>query len=249
MLGVSVALPQGHLIDTPEVQAERQRFFQLFNEAAALAAAAPDDNQITQQAFHHSAPNHFHGAPHTPKWRGPLAATVPAGVDGTITPVADTAEVAQAKRAFETAFQQQLRATVPHPSGNSIHFQSAQPASFHQTQPKWRGPLATNIPAGLPGSVSQVPNTPEVEAAIAEFTRTFNSAARSASPVARHTPFQSFTPVHSTSHQQPRWQGPFAATVPAGLPGSGAVSDTADVAQARASFDRAFQQQLSAVLG
>nr|XP_027238132.1 cuticle protein CP1876-like [Penaeus vannamei] len=94
---------------TPEVQAERARFFQSFS--AAQAAAAP------QQAYYHhaAAPQqalYHHAAPVQPKWTGPVAATVPAGVDGTITPVSDTHEVAAARNAFNSAYQAQLRATV-----------------------------------------------------------------------------------------------------------------------------------------
>ncbi|XP_037798530.1 uncharacterized protein LOC119593650, partial [Penaeus monodon] len=46
-----------------------------------------------------------------PRYVGPLASTVPAGVDGTITPVSDNYEVAAARGAFFRAYQDQL-ATV-----------------------------------------------------------------------------------------------------------------------------------------
>ncbi|XP_047478387.1 uncharacterized protein LOC125031548 [Penaeus chinensis] len=58
-----------------------------------------------QQAYNHGY-NYVQ-----PRYVGPLASTVPAGVDGTITPVSDTYEVAAARGAFFRAYQDQL-ATV-----------------------------------------------------------------------------------------------------------------------------------------
>ncbi|ROT84223.1 calcified cuticle protein CP19.0 isoform A [Penaeus vannamei] len=123
---------------TPEVQAERARFFQSFS--AAQAAAAP------QQAYYHhaAAPQqalYHHAAPVQPKWTGPVAATVPAGVDGTITPSATPT----------SAYQAQLRATV---GAHSFHHAAP-------VQPKWTGPVAATVPAGLPGSAPQVADTPK----------------------------------------------------------------------------------------
>ncbi|ROT67710.1 calcified cuticle protein CP19.0 isoform B [Penaeus vannamei] len=98
-----------------------------------------------------------------PDWYGPVAATVPAGVDGTITPVGDTHEVAAARAAFNNAYQAQLRATVGaapavHSYAPTYHHAHAAP----QHQPKWTGPVAATVPAGLPGSAPQVADTPEV---------------------------------------------------------------------------------------
>ncbi|ROT67711.1 calcified cuticle protein CP19.0 isoform A [Penaeus vannamei] len=160
---------------TPEVQAERARFFQSFS--AAQAAAAP------QQAYYHhaAAPQqalYHHAAPVQPKWTGPVAATVPAGVDGTITPVSDTHEVAAARNAFNSAYQAQLRATVAVPQHSFHH---AAPV-----QPKWTGPVAATVPAGLPGSAPQVADTPEVAAAKQQFFSTYNRQAAAAAPPSRH---------------------------------------------------------------
>lgn len=267
MVGASFALPQVFIADTPEVQAERQRFFQLYNTAAAAAAAAPDDNQIAHQASSHST---FRAAPQTTVWRGPLAATIPAGVNGALSQVQDTPDVIAARQAFERAFQQQVRATAPQ---QQVSFSSPH-SSFHHSAPvqqqKWTGPLAATVPAGLPGSTSQVRNTPEVEAAIAQFTQAYNDAVRATAPAASshsnsfshqahsnsfshqapsssHHRFSS--PQHSVSVGQQPWTGPLASSVPAGLPGSGPVADTAEVAAAKNSFLRAFHQQLSSVHG
>lgn len=275
VLGSCAALPQGFLVDTPEVIAERQRFFQLYNEAAAAAAAAPDDDVTFQQASRAQV----HSAPQTPVWTGPLASTIPAGVQGSLMQVSDTPEVVAARRAFENTFQKQLRATVPQkfsahhaPRMNSISIPTHQRSQIPAvpTQPRWTGPVAATIPAGLPGSTSQVRNTPEVEAAINQFTKAYNDAVIATSPVVSHqaassTPrrHQSFSfasqpqpqPHFSTFQPkpapapQPRWTGPVAATIPAGLPGSTVVGDTPEVAAAKASFGRVFQQQLTSVLG
>ncbi|XP_063598279.1 prespore vesicle protein-like [Penaeus indicus] len=70
-----------------------------------------------QQAYNHGY-NYVQ-----PRYVGPLASTVPAGVDGTITPVSDTYEVAAARGAFFRAYQDQL-ATV-----NALRYGA--PATHH----------------------------------------------------------------------------------------------------------------------
>merc|ERR1719427_2160416 len=111
-MGCALAAP--FLQDTPEVVAEKARFQQLWNAQAAAAAAAPDDPvhhvvaAAPVQTFHHAPVHHapVHHAAHfnaipapVLKWAGPVAATVPAGVNGVLTPVADTADVASARAA------------------------------------------------------------------------------------------------------------------------------------------------------
>ncbi|XP_042867841.1 cuticle protein CP1499-like [Penaeus japonicus] len=229
VLGVCSAAP--FIGDTPEVQAEKARFFQAFR--AAQAAATP------QQAFQTVAPVQYQWTgpvaatiparstapsppwlaaqewpppatpsstptthscspaglppkpPQTLKWTGPVAATVPAGVDGTVTPVADTHEVAAARNAFLNAYNAQVRATV----GTApvvpaqVHTFNPVPAVPHQTfhhaaplQPKWTGPVAATVPAGLPGSAPQVADTAEVAAAKQAF---FNAYQRQVAAAAR----------------------------------------------------------------
>merc|ERR1712189_80697 len=91
VLGVASAFP--HIPDTPEVAAARAQFFATFRQQAAAAAAAPDIATHAQQVAH---PNTF-GVP-TQKWTGPVAATVPAGVQG-VNQVPDTADVLAAYQA------------------------------------------------------------------------------------------------------------------------------------------------------
>ncbi|XP_066942148.1 uncharacterized protein [Macrobrachium rosenbergii] len=74
---------------TPEVEAERARFFEAFRAAKQAAASSK----------------------YTEPYRGPFAATVPAGVDGRVTPVSDTAEVKAATDEFFRAYKAQVEAT------------------------------------------------------------------------------------------------------------------------------------------
>ncbi|XP_037796973.1 cuticle protein CP1499-like isoform X2 [Penaeus monodon] len=173
VVGVCSAVP--FIQDTPEVQAEKARFFQSFR--AAQAAATP------QQALHRPSPAV------QPQWYGPVAATVPAGVDGTITPVGDTAEVAAARNAFLNAYNAQVRATAgAAPAGPSFApaYSPAPAVPAAPVQPKWTGPVAATVPAGLPGSAPQVADTAEVAAAKQEFFNTYQRQAAAAAPPSRN---------------------------------------------------------------
>ncbi|KAB7499358.1 Cuticle protein [Armadillidium nasatum] len=140
------------------------------------------------------------------------------------------------------------------------------PQYHHQPQQtqytaKWTGPLAATVPAGLPGSSPQVQNTPEVEAATADFYRSYNAALAATRSIApKQTQYSHVNSVYSQTGSQYRtapqpavqqkWTGPFAAEIPAGLPGSTSqVQDTPDVLAAKSQFARAFNQQLSNVFG
>ncbi|XP_042857814.1 cuticle protein CP1499-like [Penaeus japonicus] len=171
VLGVCSAVP--FIQNTPEVQAERARFFQAFNAAQAAATH--------QQAIHRPSPAV------QPKWYGPVAATVPAGVGGSITPVSDTQEVSAARNAFLNAYNAQVRATV----GAAPAVPSYTPTYHHapaapQYQPKWTGPVAATVPAGLPGSAPQVADTAEVAAAKQAFFNTYQRQAAAAAPPSRN---------------------------------------------------------------
>merc|ERR1712243_340257 len=89
--------------DTPEVAAAKARFFQTYNQQAAAArAASPQQATFVQQQprwtgpMAHTVPagvNVHHAAVNavTQKWTGPVAATIPAGVQG-LNQVSDTAD-------------------------------------------------------------------------------------------------------------------------------------------------------------
>ncbi|XP_069162045.1 cuticle protein CP1876 [Procambarus clarkii] len=192
VLGVSSVFAQ--IGDAPDVAAEKARFFATFR--AVEAAAKPRYNPIPQQSYNTGQYNHgvynreqYPQGSYQPKWTGPVAATVPAGVDGRLTPVSDTNEVAAARNAFFNTYQAQVAATLgagtsPHFHASPSHTPSYTPSYTHQ--PKWTGPLAATVPAGLPGSTNQVADTPEVAAAKNAFFNTYQRQAAAAAPPTRY---------------------------------------------------------------
>merc|ERR1712198_137851 len=205
-------LPHTHTIpDTADVAAAKARFFQLYREQAALAEAAPDNNQyygpqatlnsegqventadvqnainafyaayqaqldatgaipVTQAAsLHQAAPVHQQDS-FTQKYTGPHATV---NADGL---VQDTDEVQAAANAFFEAYERQLAATA------AAQSQSAPQEiveEHHRAAPisqRWTGPVAATIPAGVGGALDNVVNTPEVQAAAAEFFRAYHA--------------------------------------------------------------------------
>lgn len=184
MLGACAAVP--FIPDTPEVAAEKARFFNAYRAAEAAARPAPPQPTFSQQAFR-SAPVHhlqaFSAAPvQQLRWTCPVAATIPAGLPGSASVVAETPEVAAARNHFFNAYHAQLAATVPvrqQPApvqtfAPATHRFSPVPVAGPALQPKWMGPLAATVPAGLPGSAAQVAETPEVAAAKNAFFNTYH---------------------------------------------------------------------------
>merc|ERR1719495_2285752 len=206
VLGYACGLPQHQVFmaDTPDVAAAKARHFQAHSARNALTrTASPQQATFVQQQ---------------PRWTGPMAHTVPAGVN------------------------------VHHAAVNAFHV----PAAV-RTQ-KWTGPVAATIPAGVQG-LNQVPNTADVQAATRSFLAAYNAqlaATRSAAPVvAVH---HQAAPVHQAwqpaAQVQPRWTGPMAATIPAGVHGAPAqVAQTADVAAATQAHFAAHQHALRATMG
>lgn len=261
LLGCVSASP--FLQDTPEVVAERARFVQLWNAQAAAAAAAPDDG------FTRNAPAQRYVAQNTnvhvfqsPKWTGPVAATIPAGVQGSAAQVADTAEVTAARNAFLAAYRAQVAATTGQhvapqfSSHNTGHytpvqhtFQPAPAFNAIQAAPqKYSGPFAATIPAGVNGQIIPVSDTAEVVAARNAFLAAYNNALAATSPAVQNTNVRSHQYV--AQPQPAKYTGPFASTIPAGLPGAGyQVAQTADVAAATAEFTRAYNAAVAATTG
>ncbi|XP_063598340.1 cuticle protein CP1499-like [Penaeus indicus] len=120
-----------------------------------------------------------YGAPYQRKWTGPVAATVPAGVDGTITPVSDTYEVTAARNAFFKAYNAQLAAVgayrypLYHPTTPTLYLNTAAPAGHHS--------VLTYSAAPAP-----VRDTPAVAAAKADFFRLYNLQAAAAAAAPDH---------------------------------------------------------------
>ncbi|XP_068226293.1 cuticle protein 5-like [Palaemon carinicauda] len=77
---------------------------------------------LPHQAYN-SFPSQSYGVPHggyyQPKWTGPLASSVPAGIGGKVIPLSDTYEVAAAKDAFFQAYHRQLASVARY--GQSYH--------------------------------------------------------------------------------------------------------------------------------
>ncbi|XP_037798137.1 cuticle protein CP1499-like [Penaeus monodon] len=122
-----------------------------------------------------------YGAPYQRKWTGPVAATVPAGVDGTITPVSDTYEVAAARNAFFKAYNAQLAAVGAYRYGTpayhhatpAVHVSVAAPAAHHSALAYGAAPA----PVG---------DTAAVAAAKADFFRLYNLQAAAAAAAPDH---------------------------------------------------------------
>merc|ERR1712098_665286 len=131
----------------------------------------------------------------TPRWTGPVAATIPAGVPGSVSQVPDTADVAAERSRFLAAFRAQVAATTGQQFAARDAFLASYNAALAATQPaalstqftpsvasepavhpRWNGPFAATVPAGVPGSVSQVSDTADVAAATAAFQQAYNAA-------------------------------------------------------------------------
>merc|ERR1712198_754591 len=198
--------------DTADVAAAKARFFQLYHEQAALAEAAPDNNQyfgpqatlntegqventadvqnainafytayraqlaatgaapVTQAASVHQASPVHQQASFTQKYTGPHATI---NADGS---VQKTVEVQAAANAFFQAYERRLAETAAARSQSAPqevvaeHHEAAAPINQ-----RWTGPVAATVPAGVEGALDNVVNTPEVQAAAAEFFRAYHA--------------------------------------------------------------------------
>merc|ERR1712198_628172 len=156
--------PEGQVENTADVQNAINAFYAAYQAQLAATGAVP----VTQAASvsqaapvhqQHSVNQHYTG-PH---------ATINA--DGS---VQDTTEVQAAANAFFEAYERQLAQTA------SAQSQSApqEIVENHQAAPnsqRWTGPVAATIPAGVEGALDNVVNTPEVQAAAAEFFRAYHA--------------------------------------------------------------------------
>ncbi|XP_053635084.2 cuticle protein CP1499-like [Cherax quadricarinatus] len=129
-----------------------------------------------------------------PKYVGPVASVIPAGVDGKIIPVSDTYEVAAAKDAFFKAYNDQLDViksrrygTPGYASTLPVYKASVAPAFAFASGGAYGAPAVTyGAPAGsyknfaYHGPPTQVPDTPEVSAAKHEFFKLYNKQAAAA---------------------------------------------------------------------
>ncbi|XP_066942150.1 cuticle protein CP1499-like [Macrobrachium rosenbergii] len=152
------------------------------------------------QAYHSPYRSTFFGSPAggpQPKWTGPLASSVPAGVDGAITQVSETSEVSAARSAFFNAYQQQL-AAVAGGSGRYGVVSDVTVPIFRQevgSRPLWHPTTITTslgssptsssfskpvVPSRIVVSGGHVQDTPEVADAKSHFFRLFGEQAAAA---------------------------------------------------------------------
>ncbi|XP_068226279.1 cuticle protein CP1499-like [Palaemon carinicauda] len=144
------------------------------------------------QASSFSGPSY--GGP-LPRWPGPFAANLPAGVNGQVTPVSDTREVSEARRDFFNAYQRQLSAvggvgryastaTALAPAGPVASiavpsFRSA--AGAYSGTSSFTGSSASHVvPSRIVVSRGHVQDTAEVAAAKSEFFSLYNRQAAEA---------------------------------------------------------------------
>ncbi|KAK7073578.1 hypothetical protein SK128_028132, partial [Halocaridina rubra] len=126
-------------------------------------------------------PNYInYGAPHyghhyQPKWIGPLASTIPAGVNGLIIPVSDTYEVSAAKNAFFSAYQEQLAKIGAYRYGSGYPHHHNLYTGHHVP-----APYSPAVPAYGAVAHGPVQDTPAVAAAKAQFFHLYNKQAAAA---------------------------------------------------------------------
>lgn len=176
VLGACAAAP--FIPDDPDVAAEKARFFKTFRFIeAASQPTMPIPVIPSQQAAFIPPPRP------QPRWTGPLASQVPAGLPGSTAFVSETADVNAARNDFFNAYKAQVIATVP--TGPTRQTYSPEPVyvAAPKPQPRWTGPLASQVPAGLPGSTAFVADTPEVSAAKSSFYNSYKSQIKATMPV------------------------------------------------------------------
>ncbi|KAG7177132.1 Cuticle protein [Homarus americanus] len=97
--------------DTRDVAAARNTFFNTYrSQVAATLGAAPRPHGGAVQ--YQAAPSYRPAPSYQPKWTGPLASNIPAGLPGSTNQVADTPEVAAAKHSFYNTYQRQAAAAA-----------------------------------------------------------------------------------------------------------------------------------------
>ncbi|KAK4317849.1 hypothetical protein Pmani_011088 [Petrolisthes manimaculis] len=122
------------------------------------------------------------------------------------------------------------------------------------TQPRWTGPVAATVPAGVGGKIVQVPDTYEVSAARNQFFRAYNDQLATISSQRYGTPnygrpYSHGASVYRTggaapSHSYSAASHSFSAPVTGYAPAP--VRDTPEVAAAKAQFFSLYERQAAA---
>merc|ERR1712198_578998 len=156
---------EGQVQNTADVQNAINAFYEAYQAQLAATGAVP----VTQAAsLHQAAPVHQQASVNQ-HYTGPHATI---NADGS---VQNTDEVQAAANAFFEAYERQLAATA---AAESQSAPQEVVEENHQVAPnsqRWTGPVAATIPAGVEGALDNVVNTPEVQAAAAEFFRAYHA--------------------------------------------------------------------------
>ncbi|XP_064083946.1 uncharacterized protein LOC135199722 [Macrobrachium nipponense] len=215
---------------TPEVEAERTRFFEAFRAAKQASSSSK-----------YSEPQ--------PAYRGPFASSVPAGVDGRVTPVSDTAEVRAATNAFYRAYKAQVEATKGS-SDSASYVLKTDPATSAKYVLKTDTATSNRyLYKAVPSPFLQEQSAGS-ETSVKLLLQQLNSEQKGDPAYKAKSDSAYVAKVFLQQHmsKQPRWPGPFASSVPAGLPGSpGQVPYTTRSAGCKYAFQKAYQRQLEAV--
>lgn len=176
VLGASSAFP--FIPDDPDVAAEKARFFRTFK--VIEGASRPKISGLSvPPAIPFAVPRP------QPKWTGPLASKVPASLPGSTPFVSDTPEVQNARNHFFNTYKSQVIATVPKPGSPPYYYSEPAPGPVYvpdTPQKKWTGPLASAVPASVPGSSPVVFDTPEVHHAKSAFFDTYKRQVKAVMP-------------------------------------------------------------------
>nr|P81584.1 RecName: Full=Cuticle protein CP1876; Short=CPCP1876 [Cancer pagurus] len=167
--------------DDPDVAAEKARFFRTFK--IIEGASKPRGGGIAVRPALPPGADVYTMPRPQPKWMGPLASKVPASLPGSTAFVSETSDVQNARSHFFNTYNAQVAATMPSPDSPTYYYSPSAPAYVPDApQEKWTGPLASAVPAGLPGSSPVVFDTPEVYNAKAAFFNTYKNQVKAIIP-------------------------------------------------------------------
>ncbi|XP_066942152.1 cuticle protein CP1499-like [Macrobrachium rosenbergii] len=137
---------------------------------------------LPHQASYTAFPSYSYGGHYQPKYVGPLASSVPAGVGGKVIPVSDTYEVAAAKNAFFDAYQRQLAAVGAYGryAAAPVYHHAPVQAVVHAPSYLPAASYSHTVPATVVVANGHVQDTPEVASAKAQFYHLYNKQAAAA---------------------------------------------------------------------
>ncbi|XP_064085116.1 cuticle protein CP1499-like [Macrobrachium nipponense] len=151
--------------------------------ALAVMGLCASSSALPHQASYIPFPSYSYGGTYQPKYVGPLASSVPAGVGGKVIPVSDTYEVAAARQAFFDAYQKQLAAVGAYgryAAAPVYHHQAPVHAVVHAPAYLPAASYAHTIPSTVVVANGHVQDTPEVASAKAQFFHLYNKQAAAA---------------------------------------------------------------------